>query len=173
MSSINRLPNGEPSFNIYELLSMKANLLIKRLLQKNGTQTARCALSQNLSAKAWEPSNMSTNLPKQWQSHIHKLPNSSTCHSQETSAYNLSKLCYSIARCTWHFQASSPQHTQMLRPIHELFSQQKRAHNLSTKGTKSFSRYKLQTIYILEVQINFSFQNTKYTSKYHICLFCI
>ena len=162
MSSLSRLPSGEPSSNIYELLSVKANLLIKRSLQKKkGTQIARHALSQNLSVKAWEPSNMSINLSNQRQSHIHKLPNSNTSHSQETSAYNLSKLCYSIIRCTWHFQASSPQHTQMLKAIHGLFSQQKCAHSLSTKGTKSFSRYKLQTIYILEVQINFSFQNTK------------
>ena len=156
MSSLSWLPSSESSFNIYELLSVKANLFIKRSLKKkNGAQTVRRVLSQNLSTKAWEPSNMSTKLPKQRQSHIHKLPNSSTSHSQETSAYNLAKLCYSIARCTWHFQASSPQHTQMLRAIHGLFSQQKRVHSLSTKGTKSFSRYKLQTIYILEIQIIF------------------
>ena len=34
MSSLSWLPSGESSFNIYELLSMKANLLIKRSLKK-------------------------------------------------------------------------------------------------------------------------------------------
>ena len=78
------------------------------MLNLSWLPSATCALSQNLFVKAWEPSNMSTNLPKQRQSHIHKLPNSSTSHSQETSAYNLVELCYPITRCTWHFQASSP-----------------------------------------------------------------
>ena len=54
MSSLSWLPSSESSFNIYELLSVKANLLIKRSLKKKkiGAQTARRALSQNLSAKA-------------------------------------------------------------------------------------------------------------------------
>ena len=142
--------------------------------------SATRVLSQNLSTNAWEPSNMSTKLPKQRQNHIHKLPNSSTSHSQETSAYNLAKLCYLITRCTWHFQARSPQHTQMLRAIHGLFSQQKRVHSLSTKGTNSFSRYKIQTIHILKVT-NHSFHSkmkitcwdTVYVflcTKYKLCL---
>ena len=41
----------------------------------------------------------------------------------------------------------------MLIAIHKLFWQQKHAHSLSKKGTNSFSRYKIQTIHILEVQI--------------------
>ena len=122
---------------------------------KNGAQTARRALSQKLSIKAWEPSNMSTNLPKQKQSHIHKLPNSSTSHSQETNAYNLSKLCYSNRRCARPLQASFPQHTQLLIAIQELFSQQRHTRSLSNKGTKSSSKYKLQSIYILELQMIF------------------
>ena len=133
----------------------KSKFTHQKTTAKNGAQTARRALSQNLSAKAWEPSNMSTNLPKQKQSHIHKLPNSSTSHSQETNAYNLSKLCYSNRRCARPFQASFPQHTQLLIAIQELFSQQRHTHSLSNKGTKSSSKYKLQSIYILEVQMIF------------------
>ena len=113
MWSISRLPSSEPSFNIYELLSMKANLLIKRSLKRKMAH-------------------------KQQDVRLVK-----TCPQRHEN------------QATWHFQASSPQHTQMLRAIHGLFSQQKRVHSLSTKGTKSFLRYKLQTIYILEVQIIF------------------
>ena len=72
------------------------------------------------------------------------------------------KLCYFVTRCTRPFQASCPQHTQMLIVIQGLFSQQKHAHSLSKKGTSSFSRYKIQTIHILELQIIF------FISKYKI-----
>ena len=171
MSRISRLSSGEPSFNIYNLLYVKPNLPIIRAL-KNGAQTARRALSQNLFAKAWQPSNMSTNLSLQRQSHIHKLSNQAQVIFKRLSVHNLSKFFYLITRCTWPFQARFPQHTQMLIVIQGLFSQQKHAHSLSKKGTSSFSRNKILTIHIFEVQIIFSFQNTKFTSKCHTCLFC-
>ena len=152
MSRISRLPNGEPSFNIYEVLSVKPNLPVRRAL-KNGAQAARLALSQNLFAKAWQPSNMSTNLSLQKQTHIHELSNQAQVIFKSLSAYNLSKLCYFIARCTRPFQASFSQHIQMVTAIQELFSQQKHAYSLLKKGRNSFSKYKIQTIHILEEQI--------------------
>ena len=152
MSRISRLPSGKPSFNIHEVLSMKPNLLVNRAL-KNGAQTAGCVLSQNLFAKAWQPNNMPINLSLQRQSHIHELSNQAQVIFKSLSAYNLSKLCYFIARCTWPFQVSFSQHIQMVIAIQELFSQQKHAHSLLKKGRNSFSRYKIQTIHILEVQI--------------------
>ena len=121
MSRISRVPNAEPSFNIYELLFMKPNLLVNRVL-KNDAQIARCTLSQNLFAKAWQLRNISANLPLQKQSHIHKLSNQTQVNLKRLSAYNLSKLCYLIARCTRPFQASYSQHIQMVTTIQELFS---------------------------------------------------
>jgi len=54
MLSISQLPSSKSSFNIYELLFVKPNLPVNITL-KNGAQTARRALSQNLSTKAWQP----------------------------------------------------------------------------------------------------------------------
>ena len=96
---------------------------------------------------------MSTNLPLQRQSHIHKLSNQPQVILKRLNAYNLSKLCYFIARCTRPFQPSFSQYIQMVTAIQELFSQQKHAHSLLKKGRNSFSRYKIQIIHILEVQI--------------------
>ena len=162
MSRKSWLPSDEPSFNIYQLLYVKPNLPFNRAL-KNGAQTARHALSQNLFTKAWQPSNMSTNLSLQRQNHIHKLSNQAQVIFKRLSAHNLSKFCYSITRCTWPFQARFPQHTQMLIVIRWLFSQQKHAHSLSKKGINSFSRYKIQTIHIFDVQIIFFIPKFKIT----------
>ena len=137
MSRISRLSSSEPSFNIYELLYVKPNLLVNRAL-KNGAQTARRALSQSLFAKTWQASNMSLDLPLQRQSHIHELSNQLQVILKRLSAYNLSKLCYFIARCTRPFQASFSQHIQMVTAIQELFSQQKQAHSLLKKDRNSF-----------------------------------
>ena len=121
MSRISRLPSGEPSFNIYELLYVKPNLLVNRAL-KNGAQTARRALSQSSFTKTWQASNMSPDLPLQRQSHIHKLSNQPQVILKRLSAYNLSKLCYFIARFARPFQTSFSQHIQMVTAIQELFS---------------------------------------------------
>ena len=152
MSRISRLLSGEPSFNIYELLYVKPNLPINRAL-KNGAQTARRALSQSLFAKTRQASNKSPDLPLRRQSHIHKLSNQPQVILKRLNAYNLSKLCYFVTRCTRPFQASFSQHIQMVIAIQELFLQQKHAHSLLKKGRNSFSKYKIQTIHILEVQI--------------------
>ena len=131
---------------------MKPNLPVNRAL-KNDAQTVGRALSRNLFAKAWQSSNRSTNLSLQRQSHIHELSNQAQVIFKSLSAYNLSKLCYFIARCTRPFQASFSQHAQMVTAIQELFLQQKHAHSLWKKGRNSFSKYKIQTIHILEEQI--------------------
>ena len=131
---------------------MKLNLPVNRAL-KNDAQTMGHALSRNLFAKAWQSSNRSTNLSLQRQSHIHELSNQAQVIFKSLSAYNLSKLCYFIARCTRPFQASFSQHAQMVTAIQELFLQQKHAHSLWKKGRNSFSKYKIQTIHILEEQI--------------------
>ena len=115
----------------------------------------------------------------QRQRYIHNISNQAQVILKRLHVYNLSKLCYSARMCIWPFQASFPQHTQLLITIQELFSQQRHTHSLSKKGTKSFSRYKLQRMVQITNHIHpwdtnhfFSFQNTKYTSKYHICLLC-
>ena len=96
---------------------------------------------------------MPINLSLQRQSHIHELSNQAQVIFKSLSVYNLSKLCYFIARCTQPFQTSFFKHIQMVTAIQEFFSQQKHAHSLLKKGRNSFSRYKIQTIHILEVQI--------------------
>ena len=171
MLRISQLPSGKPSFIIHELLFMKPNLPNNRAL-KNHAQTARHALSQTLFTKAWKPSNISTNLPKQRQSHIHKISNQPQVILKRLSAYNLSKLCYFIARCTRPFQAGFSQHIQMVTAIQELFSQQKHAHSLLKKGRNSFSRYKIQTIHILEVQIILFIRKCKlHVETSYMCFF--
>ena len=43
MPSISRLLSGEPSFNIYELLSMKPNMLVNIALKEWRTDSKTCA----------------------------------------------------------------------------------------------------------------------------------
>ena len=59
-------------------------------------QTTKHVLSQNLSTMKWQPSNTSTNLLKQRQSHIYNMSNQTCVILKRLSVYNLSKLCYSI-----------------------------------------------------------------------------
>ena len=54
--------------------------------------------------------------------------------------------------------------------IQELFLQQKHAHSLWKKGRNSFSKYKIQTIHILRNKSFFSFQNSNYMLRHHICV---
>ena len=68
---------------------------------------------------------MSTNFAFQKQNHIHNISNQARVILKRLRVHNLSKLCYSIIRCTLPFQTSSPQHTQMLLAIHGLFYQRK------------------------------------------------
>ena len=79
----------------------------------------------------------------------------STSHSQETKCVQSIKtmlLNYKM-RMTFSSKLSST-YQSIHNRIRASFTK-KHAHSLSKKDTNSFSMYKLQTIYILEVQINF------------------
>ena len=83
--------------------------------------------------------------------------------TQPECAYDISKQAFlNILSCSQPYKSCF--HNKDI-----LIAYQRKVQSHS-QGTNYKEWYKLQTIYILEIQIIFfSFQNTKYTSKYHIC----
>ena len=175
MSSLSWLPSGESSFNIYELLSVKANLLIKRSLKKKKMahkqqdvrlaktcpqrheNQATCLLNCPSKGKA-----IFTSYPIQAQFILKKLVHiiQQNYSTQSQGAYDISKqVLLNILKCSEPYMGCF--HNK------NVFIAYQRKVQSHSRGIN----YKPYTS--LRYKSFFSFQNTKYTSKYHICSFCI